>query len=161
MKFAMLGDRYDNDIDPPIRLLTKQKLLTLKLQSEKYWKNNSMQYAQTAPDFIVYTLAQAKAILLDPSNWQAKACADDPPVFNWTISKEIDKIDTYEVENDLDDQSNGAIVGLSLLLDGINMPSQEYPTSHRICARILAEYIALSDMKDSYSKHSELSECSC
>jgi beta-phosphoglucomutase-like phosphatase (HAD superfamily) len=145
IKFAMIGDRHTKDIRPPLTLLGRERLLTIRIASGRYanapeepLEGNDK---SDAPTFIVYTLAQAKALLLTKSVWEKVKCADDPPIFGWRIlvrKKEVDQPPDKLTEDE-------STVGLNFVLRGVEMSRDEFSTISGICAGVLTEYLLRCD----------------
>ena len=142
MKFAMVGDRHTKDIHPPRKLLgDKKRLLAIRVVSGRYASDADEPLRgrdeSDAPTFIVYTLAQAKALLLAKSVWEEIRCADDPPLFGCRLlvgegaDNPPTKLDADEAE-----------VGLNRVLGGGEMQPNEFPTISKICGGGLGRALA-------------------
>ena len=143
MKFAMVGDRQTNDIGPPTKLLTANRLLTIRLVSGTYAVREPVAQVRALwPKFIARTLAQAKAILLSKNAWNDIACAGDPPIFNW-------RVDIHDRERlpTSPDEPVEPTVGLNHILCGMEMPAGDYPTISKICTAVVAEFLDGADAK--------------
>jgi FMN phosphatase YigB (HAD superfamily) len=144
-KIAMIGDRQKNDIEPIIKLLGRKKMLTLRLLSGKYYNTEPINNNLLDPDYIVHTLAQAKALLLSEDIWANKICTYETPFFCLKI--EIDEYKRKEIPSEnnlLNPESVSVSVGLDIILTGIQMPSIIFPLTNKICRKILKEFILLN-----------------
>ena len=83
-KFAMIGDRQTKDITPPGRLLG-ENIVTIRLHSLSDAVDakevEADRTADSPPQFVADTLAQAKAILLHKKTWGSIRCASRPAYF--------------------------------------------------------------------------------
>ncbi len=141
MKFAMIGDRQTNDIEPPTKLLKREHLLTIRLVSGRYAVEEPPEKAYDhPPTFVAHTLAQAKAIFLSAGPWRDIVCATDPPVFNWKVN--IAKRQ-YLPSDERDDT-----IGLDHVTCGIEMPTPTFHIINTICSGILVEHLARCDAHD-------------
>ena len=140
IKFAMVGDRQDNDIEPPTILLGQDHLLTIRLLSGKYAKKEIETAPDNAPLYTLSTLAQAKCVLLSQEAWQTIHCSNDPTIFNWTIVYDP-KTEPFIIRKP-DDPSPS--VSCTLLRCGIEMPST-FRLIRRVCAGVLAEGLSKLD----------------
>jgi phosphoglycolate phosphatase-like HAD superfamily hydrolase len=135
IKFAMIGDRAENDIRPPSDLLGREHLLTVRFISGKYHSETPGRNGST---LAVYTLAQAKVLLLQNHVWYKDPsariqCVDNPPIFNWTVHlADKDHFPTDKTD---------AQIGLNWIDRGLAMPGREENVISRICAGILVEYL--------------------
>jgi FMN phosphatase YigB (HAD superfamily) len=155
-KFAMIGDRQENDIKPVIELMGRNRVLTIRMLSGKYYNienYKSRVSANTDPDYIVFTLAQAKALLLSDAIWDDKICTYSMPFFCLKIKVEAEnksqRMDYRPSENDI--LSPGAVnvtVGLDIILDGIRISPVIAPLTNKICRQILKEFILLGAESD-------------
>lgn len=145
MKIAMIGDRHTKDIRPPLKLLGRDRLLTIRIVSGRYANDPKEPLAgrdeTEAPTFIAYTLAQAKALLLAKSVWERVKCADDPPIFGWRILVE-DKEADHRPDKLAEDEP---VVGLNFVLCGVEMPRDEFSIISGICGGVLAEHLLHCD----------------
>ena len=134
LKFAMVGDRQTNDIEPPARLL-KDKIVTIRLDSLAYSKKEPVDSNwPNPPMFVATTLAQVKAILLAKETW-AVSCATDPPIFNWTVDTKTPGY--YPALKDFEDSR----IGIDHVTCGCSMLHRDFPFVSRICAGILAGHL--------------------
>lgn len=154
MKFAMIGDRQDNDIEPPMELLEKSKILTICLKAGKYWKTSASK-TELNPDHAVPTLAQAKAILLSAESWKNKICSADPTIFNWKIHSDASHYPTHipPITSDTDRHQKVSasekdyMIGIKYIICGMVMDDRVYPIINSICSGIMVEH--LSRLKES------------
>ncbi|MBD3418582.1 MAG: HAD hydrolase-like protein [Chitinivibrionales bacterium] len=147
MKFVMIGDRQDNDIEWPKKLLG-EKLLAIRVISSKYAKDPKQKESATAgvepkyqPDYIVHTIEQAKLLLLNKNIWDEIKCIQNTPVFDWRIE--------YSPSNWRSKTSTIAStpsIGMEYILLGIELHTTRYGLIHKICSRVLCDFLAtLSD----------------
>jgi phosphoglycolate phosphatase-like HAD superfamily hydrolase len=143
MKYAMIGDRHSNDITPPLRVLSPETLLTIRLNSAKYALREPVDEQQTdLPTYVASTLAQTKAILLSRETWQAITCTSAPPIFCLPLDLEC----RDHTPEDLDRPD--VRVGIDAVLWGVAMDPRDYPTIHRISFGILWEYLTQCSQDD-------------
>jgi len=145
-RIAMIGDRQKNDIEPVIKLLERKRSLTMRLLSGKYYAKEPFQkaeYESFDPDYIIHTLAQAKALLLSDKIWENKVCTYDTPFYCLKIEFDERKRKFSPSENEIiNPESVSVSVGLDIILTGIQMPSI-FPLTNKICRQILREFILL------------------
>ncbi len=132
IKFAMIGDRNRNDIIPPQELLGKERVLTIRMLSEKYFDEDD-QPPQPAT-YTVSTLAQAKAILLSRVAWDGIRCTAEPPFFNYVVAADREESE-HKPKSSEDEQK----IGIVHVLFGVDMA--EYSLIHRVFASILCEFL--------------------
>lgn len=137
LKFAMIGDRQKNDIAPPSELLGDHGILTIRLLCGQYAIDEPPADTDTPqPQFIVGTLAQAKAILLSKIPWQTVKCMGDPPLFNWAV----DLVNPDAWPRKTGDKIDDAVIGLNYILHGIRY-SDDSTATRKICSGVLAEHL--------------------
>lgn len=134
-RLAMVGDRLDNDINPPLHLLGAGHIVTVHLSSGQYW--NQTPSAVTEPSYVADTLAQVKALLLSAHDWDSTAVAFDPPIY------QCDVIPGDSGYSERTSQDPGT-VGMTVLLQGLDMAPFGYELIPRICAGVLGEFLARS-----------------
>jgi len=132
MKFAMVGDRQDNDIESPTMLMGKEHILTIRLQSGKYSQEDRRALTKFPPRYVAQTLAQVKAILLSKDVWEAVRFKGDPPVFDWRV----DFRDRRYVNSGSNDNFQ---IGIDFILFGIRYAESERSIISRVCAGVLVE----------------------
>jgi FMN phosphatase YigB (HAD superfamily) len=152
MKFAMIGDRQKNDIEPLILLLKRNRVLTLRSLAGGYYKTepcNDERIGNNYPDYLIHTLAQAKALLLCDDIWSKKICTYETPFFCLDIEFGKEKREYIPSEEDLLNPHNISIsVGLDIILAGIQMSSMSFPLTKKICRSILKEYFMVNKKFD-------------
>jgi len=131
LKFAMIGDRLDNDIEPPSLVLGPEHIATVHLRSGTYAGPDRTVARGVPPRYVADTLAQVKAILLDKETWDGLPCKGDPQVFDWAVN--------FNERLQVRDGSGDYSVGVDLLLQGIRHATDPRSIVSRICAGILAE----------------------
>ena len=147
-KFAMVGDRQTRDIGPVNRLFhlghdpTKLKrALTIRLRSGSYAndpKEEPRPDNLDAPMFEADTLAQVKALLLNPSAWKNVCClCEAPPLYNWRVGVLATQRDKMPENPEKEEE----IIGLDHLTRGMAMPPDHYPVINKICSAVLAEWV--------------------
>jgi len=143
LKFAMVGDRPDNDINPVVELLGSKFVLTFRFESAAHYEKSP---GANPPMFAIQTLAQSKALLLSKKTWNMVDCAGDPDVFGWKILTE-DRDEEYLPKKPDEDPAK---VGVALILEGCQMDTRLYPTIRKICSGILAENFStdIFDMRE-------------
>ncbi len=134
IKFAMIGDRQDNDIDPPSELLGREHLLSIRIRSERDSKQTKNK--EFPPNYIVESLAQAKAIILSKNTWDHIWCKDAPPIFNWRNMPEPGGNSRSYFD------SSDNTVCLAVLIAGIIYASRPSSLTRKICAGVLLEQFA-------------------
>jgi FMN phosphatase YigB (HAD superfamily) len=145
-RFAMIGDRQENDIEPVSKLLHKEYIRTIRLLSSTYFREEpfSEDY-ENNPNFIVHTLAQAKALLLSEQIWDNVFCTYDPPFFCWKVEFEKSGREILPLDKEIFNPSNVFLsVGLDIILNGMEMPSFTFPLTNKICRKILKEHLILN-----------------
>jgi len=143
-KFVMIGDRLENDIEPPLRLLSKEDILCIRIIAGKYAtskQNSAPKPAELQPHYIIQTLAQAKVLLLSRKVWNETKCAEDPFVFHCSIV--TDGKDSPQVEKDK------LPIELKYIICGIEMTDRGFRIIRQVCSGILGEcLIGLSSQDD-------------
>ena len=141
IKVAMIGDRQSADVEPPVRLLSADQILTIRLNSGKYATDEPVsEMWPQPPRYVADTLAQAKTILLTHQAWQDTKCTADPRIFCLTI--DTARPDVMPDEDGWEGPQ--CAVGLNHVLCGVSMDPDEYEVVHRICFEILWEHLVHS-----------------
>jgi phosphoglycolate phosphatase-like HAD superfamily hydrolase len=136
LKFAMIGDRPDNDIEPVIRLLGRDRVLTVRLLSEKYAERQPpRQRGSYEPSYVAHSAAQVKAILMAKAPWNEVGCTSDPRVFTWRID-----VDNPAHEPDSPDVAEPR-VGLDYVICGIQMLPEDFEVIYKVCSGVFAEHV--------------------
>ena len=140
MKFVMIGDRQDNDVEWPKALLGKS-LLSIRLMSSKYANETKQSESATInvkeelrPNYIVHTISQAKLLLLNKNIWDAMTCIRTTPVFDWRIDHKNRNLKANISEK------NPAI-GLEYILLGLELHIPKYDLIHKICSGVFCDFI--------------------
>ncbi len=159
-KFAMIGDRQDNDIEPPTMLLKSEYLLTFRLLSGNY-SDDFPTSDQYQPTYLAETLSQIKALLLSKDIWKDKHSVYDPPIFCWNI--DFENPTNEPSENDIRNPHKVYLkIGWEYILCGLRMPKYGYELTNKICRKILLEHLSdnpdqnikpIIDSTDIYSYH--------
>ena len=135
-KFAMVGDRQKKDVEPPLTLLGKDRILTMRLLSDKYAVTEGQDtHVDLQPHYIIETLAQAKLLLLSKQAWKGVHCIGDPCVFHCWITGLGDHPPGIEA---------GGIsqpVDWKYVICGINMVEEEFDIIRQVCCGVLHEHI--------------------
>ncbi|MBI5832020.1 MAG: HAD family hydrolase [Armatimonadetes bacterium] len=131
MRLAMVGDRQENDMAPPLELLSAERLLAIRLNCGSYVaRGQNPPKPHLAPAYEADTLAQVKAVLLG-HDWSSQAVAVEPDFYRCTLIGSGQS--APKAGSDL------MPVSLEVLVDGICMVSADYDVIPRVCAGILAE----------------------
>jgi hypothetical protein len=147
LKFAMIGDRQTNDIEPPSRLLGPGHMVTVRLLSGSYAEKEPPQAKyEFPPTFLADTLAQAKALLLCKNTWDSIRCIGDPPAFNWDVDFGNPG---FFPRSPAGTAKGGEIadlrIGIDHILYGIAYTKDAQSITSRVCAGVLAEHLSRSD----------------
>ena len=145
LKFSMIGDRQENDIQPVIKLMGRKRILAMRLLSGKYYKREKIsdtKYSDYDPDIALHSLAHAKALLLSENTWKEKYCTCDTQFYCLNLEFDSEKRYTTPSPNKLlNPETISVPVGLNIILTGIMMPAIIFPLTNKICRQILQEYI--------------------
>jgi phosphoglycolate phosphatase-like HAD superfamily hydrolase len=141
MKFAMVGDRRDNDIAWPLKLLGREQLITINLLSGKYSSATRPEHSGGEdPMFTVPTLACAKTILLSPDVWNTISCVSAPPFFNKDVEFDRREAETPDCQPERREHVRGR-VQLKDVIDGVMTDPAVYPVINSVCLGILVEFL--------------------
>jgi hypothetical protein len=139
MKFAMVGDRQDNDIAAPTAVMGVNNILTIRLRSGTYARKQegSDKATRFPPRFVAETLAQVKAILLCQDAWKSVQLKGDPPVFDWKVDFE---------NREFGPSSDKFQIGLNYLLYGIRYATDRNSIIRKVCVGVLLEHLVESEL---------------
>ncbi|MBN1575062.1 MAG: hypothetical protein JW913_00815 [Chitinispirillaceae bacterium] len=144
-KFAMIGDRQDNDIAPPIKLLKPEGILTFRMISPKFSAGDAA--SVYTPSYVAETLAQVKAILLSESAWKDTHCVYDPPFFCLKI--DFDDRDFLPSSDEMKNPDEVDLrIGLNVILGGLRMFEGRFALTNKVCEKILYEHIRENPKQD-------------
>jgi hypothetical protein len=142
IKLAMIGDRLDNDIEPPAKLLNNNYINTFWLRSLKYGNCKSTD-EKYPPDYVAETLSQIKALLLSNDIWENKYCVYDLPFFCWKIDF-INKDYVPKWNELLGSKEAFQKIGLNIILTGMGMFAERFELTNKICTKVLIEHFMIN-----------------